>query len=108
MSDEWGPWIEHDGKSHPHVGMYVEVEYLRECNFITGATSLGIRGRFREVIVHEKSVSFIYGNVHDESTWSLTARGTKAVPIIRYRIRKPRGMSILEEILTNLPTEVDA
>jgi len=28
--------------------------------------------------------------------------------VIRYRIRKPRGLTILEGLLENLPEEVDA
>jgi hypothetical protein len=43
------------------------------------------------------------------SSWHWAViRGAEWDPVIRYRIRKPRGLVILETLLTSLPEDVDA
>lgn len=82
MSEEtWGPWIEHDGKGCP-VGDGVAVN-ATDC-----------RGR-------ETISCFRYGGESwDWSNWPEYTR------IIRFRIRKPRGLTILENLIADLPAPV--
>lgn len=84
MSDEWGPWIEHDGKECPvSNGVFVHVIYRA-----------GI-----DVMAHVSA----NGRVVDANPWIW-----KWCPadIIRYRIRKPRGLIILQQLVENLPNEL--
>ena len=95
MRDEWGPWIEHDGTGCPvSKGTWVEGEF--------DATSC---------------VGTLIGPVSGDSPcwlWVRTASGFPVcfVPrhdaIVRYRVRKPRSLTILEGLLENLPDRVDA
>jgi hypothetical protein len=93
MIDEWGPWIEHDGKGCPCVGQWVQaiVATPQAARFEVS------HGRF------------------DGPIWEGRATGidgwngpTEGFEIIRYRIRKPRGLTILEGLLENLPEMEDA
>lgn len=98
MSDEWGPWIEHDGKGCPCVGDWVRAE-LR-----CGSELEGRAGS-------ECSAAGI-PTYHPESRWMWT-HYPRDGEIIRYRIRKPRGLTILHEILREveksdtMPREVE-
>ena len=80
MSEEWGPWAEHDGMGCPCVGMYVEVD-------------------------HETGSGLIIPRVSGECGWNGLPYESN---VIRYRIRKPKGLQILEAILQDLPETVDA
>jgi len=92
MSEEWGPWIEHDGKGCPvPVGAICEIECRdRKC---------GLIGVEQPKLESEGGDCFLWGSVTEEY---------RHLEIIRYRIRKPRGMTILEGPLENLPDEVPA
>lgn len=72
---EWGPWIEHDGKGCPCIGMYVEVD-------------------------HDFGDGLILPRVTGRRGWN---GNVLECNVIRYRIRKPRGLTILQEIIENLP-----
>ena len=91
MSDEWGPWIEHDGKGCPCVGMYVHRIYdviARDAQ--DGCFKNEKIGR----VTNQRSRSWI---------WTVGyAR------VIRYRIRKPRGLTILENLIADLPVTEEA
>ena len=88
MSDEWGPWIDWSGGENPAPGMYVAIE---------------IRGR---AWVEDR---FPRGNPDCDlsEVWAWWHDGEDD-DIVRYRIRKPRGMLILESLLADLPEEVPA
>ncbi len=81
---EWGPWIEHDCKGCPvPIGVQVEVEYPSGNRYISD---------------------------NDDGPWWRGGgyrrwRGQRAhwAPIIRYRIRKPRALLDLIELVENLP-----
>ena len=97
MSEEWGPWIDHDGRGCPCVGMLVEGVFLNamalrdDPSFIVG--------------VQEDREIFIAGSDGGGSwDWSNWPHYSK---IIRYRIRKPKGLTILEGLLENLPKEME-
>lgn len=83
MTEEWGPWIEHDGKGCPCVGMMVEV--VRR--YISGDEDAAIG------IAYLPAQSWDWGNA------------PKWARILRYRIRKPKGMSVLEGILKDVEDE---
>lgn len=85
----WGPWIKHDGGPCPCVGMYIQAEYV------------GI-----------PTTSFVHG-FYKDGVWEGVARGKTGWVwpchegrVVAYRIRKPKGMEILESILENLPNDV--
>lgn len=82
---EWGPWIEHDGKGCPCVGQYVYVIYADDNDEYGIAFGGG---------------SWTYGDVDDYDTWL-----DGCEPIIRYRIRKPRAMKLLQSIVENPPKQ---
>ena len=86
MSEEWGPWIDHDGKCCPVPnGTFVHVVY--QDGF--------------------EVTDFVSANGRPEilNPWILV----EGLPsIIRYRIRKPKGLTILEGLMENLPQEEHA
>lgn len=99
--EEWGPWIEHDGKCRPvAAGVICEVEYAH------GGTRIITAGSGKLVSVGKRVEIGYYGPLY-ASSWVHAGKG-KCAPIIRYRIRKPRGLTILESLLTDLPERVDA
>ena len=88
MSEEWGPWVEHDGKGCPCRGMIVESEQadgLIEIHIADGVSRCAYTGK-------PKPRTF---NDVDLWNWmqcrtSVPSRWDKR--IIRYRIRKPRAL----------------
>jgi hypothetical protein len=88
MSEEWGPWIEHDGKGCPCVGHYVH------CMFDERVSG--------EPDVFLGEVYYIAGSRGIECRswdWSNSREFSR---VIRYRIRKPRGLTILENLVATL------
>ncbi len=84
--DEWGPWIEHDGKGTPSeikIGDYVEVE--SEDNE-TG-----------ELVRAAAVVEWLHLEPHSW-TWGASTHDT-----LRYRIRKPRALLDLIRMVEELP-----
>lgn len=94
VSEEWGPWIEHDGKGCPCEGMWVRAEYAD--GEVSEHIAMGYLWPGEGQVVN----CWDWGEcaICDCLDWR----------VIRYRIRKPRGMVILEALLTNLPETVDA
>lgn len=83
MDEEWGPWIEHDGSGCPCVGEFTHVVYVD--------------------LVEEKGISkggesWYWCDVSDTNGWSHDGI-YYYTPITHYRIRKPKGMAILNAIL---------
>lgn len=87
MSDEWGPWIEHDGNGCPCVGEYVQAE---------GVYPGGSR-RVQEGIARDT------WSWHDANFGTTHPKGGVTGRVVRYRIRKPRGLTILQEMIESLP-----
>ena len=101
--EEWGPWIEHDGKGCPvPFGTQVWAQLfdpwsneIDEVVFVAGQPF---------------HTGIIFGTGGDED-WTHGEDFNETdhdIHLIRYRIRKPRGMKVLEELLQNLPEDVDA
>lgn len=82
MGEEWGPWIEHDGKGCPCAGQWTE--------------GVNLNGRSREGIASQAGAGWVWLMPHPRES------------VIRYRIRRPKGMAILDAILRNLPERIDA
>lgn len=86
--DEWGPLIEHvPGPCPVPVGTYVETE-LR--NWEDKTTQWA--GRITQ-------------KLHGHGAWRATHPYGKCKLILRYRVRKPRGMAILREVLKTREVE---
>ncbi|WP_243612946.1 hypothetical protein [Shimia aestuarii] len=98
--EEWGPWIEHDGRGIPvPVGTVVNV--------------LGSHGSDIMDIIRDTNADIPSGatTAWHWSFWpAIYLR--KYEHVTRYRIRKPRGMQILEGLLEQIdapkPVEVPA
>ena len=92
MSEEWGPWIEHDGKGCPCVGQYVHVF------FSNGKEVFGLAGRSRA-----KAVSL---GLSPDGSWDW-GNSIRASRVVRYRIRKPRGLTMLEHVARDVPAPIE-
>lgn len=88
MNEEgWGPWIDHDGKGCP-VPLGTIVKVIHE----DGISSEGPA---------EGSLCWVWGEIpsEDDTGWY--------VPIIKYRVKKPKGLIILESLLQNLDDKIN-
>jgi hypothetical protein len=90
--DEWGPWIEHDGASIPAEFRVGDVVQLLSENNETGGLDLSPP----KVVLPDDFVRYNW-------FW-----GESTHDVLRYRIRKPRGMAILEQALADIPKKVQA
>jgi hypothetical protein len=89
MSDEWSDWILHDGKGCPCVGMMVQVTAI--------ANRLGDE-KTHPAKIAKGGPSWLWAETGlPPNVWQW---------IIRYRIRKPRGLTILENLIADLPAPV--
>lgn len=99
--EEWGPWIEHDGKGYPcklgfvyHI-VYADGSEVTACNRGQSAAEEGL---FTE-------------KPYDGPTWAsswLWYEPGGLIPVQRYRIRKPSALQELKDLVEDLPEEVDA
>ena len=94
--NEWTEWISHNGKGCPvPVGTWV----MTETNFdgvvvcIAGMTRIGQSG-YR---AHGAE------NTEGLSSWVWLEEGPGYFGVIRYRIRKPRALTQLRDMVENLP-----
>lgn len=86
MGDEWGPWIEHDGKGCP----------------VARGTLVQVERRDGEVAVLRALTNGV-PELGGDCLFDRWVHLPKPKDIIRYRVRKPRGVSILEGIVANPP-----
>jgi hypothetical protein len=93
MADEWGPWIEHDGKGCPVLGMYCETRW----------ESLFVVQSWEGVVTDRWAPAFVWANHLQE-----TPRGKLWGRVIRYRVRKPRALLDLIEMVERMPERVNA
>lgn len=84
--DDWGPWIRHDGKGCPvRVGTIVEVV----CEDRFGFTM--------------RQIACVAGGSYSSWDWSHYPELKK---IIRYREKRPKGLSILEGCMSEIEPAV--
>ena len=87
--DQWGPWIEHDGKGCP-------------CGIVAGDY---MQAEYRDGELHA-------GRVNDATIcapnwiWPKPSGREFATDCIRYRIRKPRGLTILERVAQDVTAPI--
>ncbi len=102
--EEWGPWIGHDGKGCPVRGMMVQCVWLPLEDI-------------EEYISEDGEVSFVVpddaGSNIDDTSWiwrivdgQPECYNSLIAPIIRYRIRRPRGLTLLRHLIEDLPAPV--
>jgi hypothetical protein len=82
--DGWTDWIDHDGKGCPCVGWMVQA--IHDGFFDTWIGIAGSEGG---------------------ESWDWTYSDSYA-PLIRYRVRKPKGAEMLEQLVQDVPEPVDA
>lgn len=90
--EEWGDWIEHDGAGVPDdvIGAWAQVE---------------MRTYQGDLAVNE-GIMTLPLSLPEIMCWTgggFFERLHYACPVIRYRIRKPRGLTILENLIADLP-----
>ena len=92
MSEEWGPWIDHDGNGCPVKGMWVKSE-----------TALG---DVEEHIAHALLID-VPGGFEDRAAdlwdYGTLLPGDWEDRIIRYRVRRPKALQKLIQMVENLP-----
>jgi hypothetical protein len=96
MSDDWGPWVEHDGKGCPCRGKYAQLVL----------TDILAPRRFETLVE-----SVVWGDLGEHSAW-LWENAADVQVVVRYRIRRPRALSEMIRRAADLdapaPQEVDA
>ena len=97
--EEWGPWIEHDGNGCPCPGKWI--------HFVIGEANDGsdpeCDGGVWEGYVFPLSETEGMCIARCGAGWTWD---DGYFPIIRYRIRKPRALRDLIELVENLPAPV--
>lgn len=114
MSDEWGPWIEHDGAGFPtrFIGQYMQATLILACADEFG----GFPGAERN---HEffASSNFManpmwrhgeFGRTYHYTSGPFAGREFRAGKVVRYRIRKPRALQQLRDMIADLPAPAPA
>ena len=98
MDDEWGPWVDHDGMGCPCWGAWVESVDA------AGTVEQHIAGR---IFVDEMGNLVKKPPYVDGSAWTWRSMPTVVfhLRVIRYRIRKPRGMAVLEQLIADIPAD---
>lgn len=84
MQEEWGPWVDHDGSGCP-VAIGTVVEVVCEDRF----------GYLMHVVATARA------GHHSSWDWRHYPRLKR---ILRYRVKKPRGMVVLEAMLNDVRT----
>lgn len=92
MTEEWGPWIEHDGKGYPPDVIGQVCQAVDVCR---------VRGVFFD---GEEFVC--YGQHPDGGSWNWE-NFPEITMILRYRIRKPRALIQLIDMVENLPAPTE-
>ena len=89
MTEEWSNWIEHDGKSCPVEGQYVQAQFFSS-NLWEGLA--GEECKKINISVHGAGSSW---------TWSIFKQNSYSMQfgVKSYRIRKPKGMQVLDAIM---------
>ncbi len=81
MADEWGPWIEHDGKGCPCIGHFVRALHCTTYGHLS--VTEGIAG------------------ASGGHSWDWENCGAYTM-ILRYQIRRPKGVAVLLDCLDRI------
>lgn len=98
MNEDWGAWIEHDMLGIKPFGavVYYQIEYGSPSGAVVGVAER----------ISETPSRRTKGGHKDD--YSMTLGQVRYWVVIRYRVRKPKGLKILEALLQDLPESVDA
>jgi len=100
VSEDWGPWIEHDGRGFPRSlsGVWLRVEAMDVMGQIMQQEGCVYAGQEDHVVL----------GAWDWSNFGLPAPGQdwRFSKILRYQVRKPRVMTLLGAMAHN-PHEVE-
>ena len=88
MTEEWGPWIEHDGKGCPVLGQYGEY-YWNDGDSFEGVIGKGGISRL--------------GNPVASYTGGGSWEWKRGFRVVRYRVRRPKALQQLIQMVENLP-----
>ena len=97
MEYEWTEWIEHDGKSSPEIGVICQKEYANGV-ILVGPVGGSVTTASQLKVPRYQGETF-------SSSWFWGSPGDY-VPIIRYRVRRPRVAEWLDQVTSDL--KVDA
>lgn len=97
-NEDWGPWIEHDGNGCPlAIGTVVEAEEGLLPNKVHVHTRIGMVTETSKTPGNPPD----FYNVWHWNEISPEDYGQNLL-VLRYRIRKPRGMAMLDKVLADL------
>lgn len=86
--EEWGTWIDHDGKVCPvMVGQYIQTKSIWKDRYS----------------IKEGLIRVFYQDGGDWN-WRNYPKNWK---VIRYRIRKPRGLTMLERVARDVTAPIE-
>lgn len=98
--DGWTDWITHDGKGCPLPdGTYVSV---KRANGVYAEFAVGMHSVAYEAPSWYREAKKKAGR----STWIWISSKPQYVDVAEYRVRKPKGLTMLEELLEKLPETV--
>ncbi|MCF3932880.1 hypothetical protein L1787_05560 [Acuticoccus sp. M5D2P5] len=91
--EKWGPWIEWEGgrPASELIGVYVRIRAQN--------------GQIDEGIISREPESYASGCFRAPRGGSILENGVRCYCIDAYRVRQPRGMKALREILQTAPNE---
>lgn len=90
MDQEWGPWVRHHGQGMPvQAGTVVEV-----------VTFDAIRPAKGEV---RSRVGVAGVDLVKSWSWATSRNYTKSLPIDLYRVKRPKGLEVLQGLLVEIP-----
>lgn len=97
MADEWGPWIEHDGKGCPVPGQFVRTE--DRGGIVIDHVALG-------VMISRAGAARSWGRPCSRNLWLWgICEGASAREVVRYRIRRPKALRDLIDLVETLPAQ---
>lgn len=102
MNDEWGPWIDHDGRGRPLPKGTLVCGILGD-----GREDVWRIGRFVCCVTgKDKGPNPGYNQKTCGWSWAIPGnRCSQKNHVIRYRVRRPRGMQVLDRVLAQLPPD---
>lgn len=93
MADEWGPWIDHDGRGCPVKGQLVQIAVMMPWG------EFFVRGSY--IAASKCAAQGIDPDRSHLSAWVWPHGVPELERITRYRVRRPRALEQLREIAEN-------
>lgn len=93
MSEEWGPWIDHDGKGCPIAKGTPGEGELRDGRVVF----------FRALCGSTRGGPDVVACYREGSAWVWGSSLLTSDEVVRYRIRRPKALQQLIQMVENLP-----